>query len=112
MNKIPDKINILGRTFDIIIEDMSKHANDDIGSARLSSQKIWIDSDDNIHIQEKEETLFHEVIEMINKMCELDLDHKTITILSSILYQVLSENKLSFGYTENDTVRGKEIENE
>ena len=98
MKKIPDKLNILGKRFDIVLEDMSKHACDHMGSAQLSTQKIWIDTE--VHIQEKEETILHEIIEMINKMCELELDHKQMTTLSSTLYQVLSDNKLSFGNTE------------
>lgn len=100
MNKIPNKINILGKRFDIILEDMQKHANDHVGSAQLSIQKIWIDTE--VHIQEKEETLLHEVIEMINKMCELDLDHHKMTTLSSTIYQVLSDNNLSFGDNKNE----------
>lgn len=100
MKNIPIKLNILGRMFSIICEDMVKNACDDMGAAQLSSQTIWVDN--TVHIQQQEETLIHETIEMINKLNELHLDHPTICVLSTSLYQILSENKLQFGDTKNE----------
>jgi hypothetical protein len=43
-----------------------------------------------------EATLIHEVIEAINYLYELGLEHQQITSLEEVLYQVLKENKLHF----------------
>lgn len=95
MNKIPDKINILGRDFEIIKEKFSDHANLHLGSTVMSSQKIWLDTD--YHVQQQEECLIHEIVETIDTMCELGLEHPDMSVLSTALYQVLKENKLTFG---------------
>lgn len=36
--------------------------------------------------------LLHEIIEFINSMLELNLEHRTITSLETALYQVLKDN--------------------
>ena len=61
----------------------------------MTSQKIWIDT--TVHQQQQEETLIHEIIETIDTMCELNLEHPDMSVLSTSLYQVLKENKLTFG---------------
>lgn len=42
-------------------------------------------------------TLVHEIIEAINWMHELKLEHTAICTLSEVLYQVLKDNDLYFG---------------
>lgn len=110
MNKIPDKINILGKQFTISVRNREHDGIDKLASSRYSTQEIWIEKE--CHIQMQEECLIHEILEMLDIMCELNMEHDKISVLGTTLYQVLTENKLSFEYTENDTVRGKEIENE
>lgn len=100
MNKIPNKINIMGQIFDVILEDLGKHASDDIAAGRRSSSKIWIDNTTNKQVQE--ECLLHEIVEMINLDFELKLEHRDITTLSTAIYQVLYENNLSFGDNKNE----------
>ena len=95
MREIPNKVNILGRDFDVIKEKFSDHANTHIGSTVMISQKIWLDTE--THKQQQEETLIHEIIETIDTMCELGMEHPDMSVLSSVLYQVLKENKLTFG---------------
>lgn len=95
MKEIPNKVNILGRDFEIIKENFASHANTHIGSTVMISQKIWLDTE--THKQQQEETLIHEIIETIDTMCELGLEHPDMSVLSSALYQVLKENKLQFG---------------
>lgn len=109
MKKIPDKINILGRQFTISVRNRDHDGTGELASARYATQEIWIDSE--AHIQVQEESLIHEIIEMLNTMCELNLQHEKISVLGTTLHQVLIDNKLLFGYIENDTVRGKELEN-
>lgn len=102
MKKIPNKINILGRQFTVSVRNRDHDGTGELASARYATQEIWIEEDS--HIQVQEEGLIHEILEMLNIMCELNIDHDKISILGVTLYQVLSENKLSFGYTENDSV--------
>lgn len=99
MNKIPNKINILGKQFTISVRNREHDGTDQLASARYATQELWIEKDS--HIQVQEEGLIHEVIEMINTMCELNLDHGSISILGTTLYQVLADNKLSFGNVED-----------
>lgn len=42
------------------------------------------------------EVLLHEVMEAICNRCELELDHRTLTILSESIHQVLRDNRLVF----------------
>ncbi|MFP4017190.1 MAG: hypothetical protein ACLFUI_09175 [Halanaerobiales bacterium] len=44
--------------------------------------------------QQKEETLLHEIIEAINYMYCMDLDHHQIELLGVTLHQALKDNKL------------------
>ena len=47
------------------------------------------------------EVLLHEILEAIINRCELDVEHKTLTILSESLHQVLRDNHLVF-YEEEE----------
>jgi len=97
MNKIPNKINILGKEFDIIYEDFSDHAGTEYnGALEVCTQKMWINTH-RTHIQQQEESLIHEITEAINIMCDINLKHQDIQTISAVLYQVLSDNKLRFG---------------
>ena len=42
------------------------------------------------------ETFLHEIHESINRIFNLELDHKTLTLLSEILFQTIRRNKLNF----------------
>lgn len=42
------------------------------------------------------EVLLHEIIEAICNRCEVEVEHRVITIISEGLHQVLRENKLKF----------------
>lgn len=95
MKEIPDEINIIGRKFDIMKENRDIHGIDQLASARYATQKIWIDN--QTHIQVQEESLLHEILEMFDKMFELDMSHDKLSTISTALYQVLSENNLQFG---------------
>jgi len=98
MKTIPNKINILGRDFTVSIRNREHDGTGELASSRYAAQCIWIEKD--CHIQVQEESLIHEMIEMLNTMLELDLEHHKISSLGVSLYQVLYENKLSFGNME------------
>lgn len=44
--------------------------------------------------QNQETTLIHEIVEAINYLYELNLEHNKIQILEATLYQVLKDNKM------------------
>ena len=92
--KIPIKIKICGKTYDIIIRNnrATTDGYDGAASGSVWSQKIWIDNDQ--HIEGQEECLLHEVIELISKEMDFGLSHIVISTLSNILYQVLKDNSL------------------
>lgn len=100
MNKIPNKINILGKEFTILVRNRELDGIDQLASARDSTQSIWIEKE--CHHQVQEEALLHEILEMFNTLCELNLPHEKLSILGVLLYQVLSDNKLSFGDVKNE----------
>ena len=43
-----------------------------------------------------EETLCHEIIENINANYELNMEHRVIQVLGTVIYQVLHDNRLKF----------------
>jgi hypothetical protein len=45
----------------------------------------------------EEETLMHEIIEIIDEAHELKLPHRTIMTLGTALHQILVDNDLNFG---------------
>ena len=45
-------------------------------------------------IQNQETTLIHEIIEAINYLFELNLEHNKIQTLEAALYQILKDNKM------------------
>lgn len=74
------KINILGKPFIVIYDEIE----DVHGIAKTDKQEIKISTE--IGKEEQEETLIHEIIEVINYQLDLELPHGTIMRLSSGLY--------------------------
>ena len=88
--KIPKKIKIGGKTFEIIIQDDVSAGITNQGKSSAWSQKIWLNS--NQHSEAMEETLLHEIVELIQIENNLDINHQSISTLSVNLYQVLKDN--------------------
>ena len=62
-----------------------------LGESCGNSLKISIDS--GICEDLKTATLIHEIVEQLNFIYELNLEHNVITILGNTLHQVLKENE-------------------
>lgn len=94
--KMPDSIKIGAHSFDVKIVPNLKDdsAHNCCGRCNGSEQKIEINPCYPQSCQEA--TLIHEIIEGINYLYELGLEHHQITILEETLYQVLKENRLHF----------------
>lgn len=68
--------------------------NQSFGSCDVVGSKMYINSRSSKGQQES--TLLHEIIEHINSSGDLQMNHSQISILESMLYQVLKDNKLFF----------------
>lgn len=91
MFKIPSKIKIGGYTYEVIVEKREvNHGTNSFGSANTRYLRILIEED--LPQQQKESTLIHEIIEMIDSNFDLQLSHQTISTISDSLYQVLVDN--------------------
>ncbi len=95
--KIPEKLKIGALEFDVIIEE---HRTRDAGtdwSASMNAkyQKIFLDKEggkpDGIM-----DDLLHEIVEAVNSLNDLGLNHQTISTLATGLHQVLRDNRLVF----------------
>lgn len=91
--KIPTRIKIGEHKVDVYLvkSDILK----DAGLFDFWFQTIKINIDDTKE-DTQAEAFLHEIIEAISKFYELGLDHKTITTLSEVLFQVIRGNNLDF----------------
>jgi len=89
-----DSIKIGGLTYKVIFDEFITTDRSELGNVSITSQTIRIAQ--NSTIEQQEETLLHEVVEVINSSCDLDLEHNQIATLSYILYQVLKDNQIEF----------------
>ncbi|QCX32467.1 hypothetical protein FDN13_01440 [Caloramator sp. E03] len=92
--KLPDKLKIGGIILNAITDEHLAGADDRFGECDLIRGRIVIDGtqpDDH-----KDVVLLHEILEVINKEHQLELEHRQITSLASCLYQVFKDNKISF----------------
>ncbi len=102
---IPKNLKIGGLNFEIVVEPHRRrdHGVDTTASENCKYQKIWVDSE-----AQKEDgmmdDLLHEIVEAINCLYDLELNHQTITTLAEALHQVMRDNRLVF-FEESD---GKE----
>ena len=88
------KINILGRDFRVEEfgpSPMTRAAGDDDTCGCMVNAMSTIYIDPNQEIQSKESTLLHEVIEAVNSMLELKLEHTQICSLETGIYSAIRE---------------------
>lgn len=83
-------VKIGGRTYRIKYKDGLARLHDAAG--RSCASKCTIDIDPVGATHHKREIFWHEVIEQLNYIYELNLPHSTITVLGAGLYQVLADN--------------------
>lgn len=86
--KIKPKIRIAGRDFEVkYIEGLA-----DDGSTDFTNNIILIR--DELSEENKQTTLLHEIIECINSIYDLNLNHQTIQTLEAGLFQIYKDNEL------------------
>lgn len=72
-----------------------KSVPDHLGSQNMGQWSILkkhIIIDEALAPNVRDETVLHEVIEAINQICDLRLEHPKISTLSAVLHQVLVDN--------------------
>ena len=92
--RIPDTIKIGG--FTVSVEESRNLIADrnELGNYTPRTQTIVLDAD--CTDQQKEETLLHEILEAITAIYDIKLDHHILSLLATILHQVLKDNELGF----------------
>lgn len=86
-------INILGHKYEVKTEE---HLGRDRSAHGMScGNGCWIVIDPSIPPTMQDSTLVHEIVEQLDFLLELKLEHHQITALCSGLYQVLHDNKLA-----------------
>ncbi len=93
--KIPKKLKIGSHIYKVkYFNRDKKDLNDNLGSCHFTKNEIIINSNPEIAISQKEQTLFHEILEAISYLYQLKLNHEQISIVSEAYYQVLKDNNL------------------
>jgi hypothetical protein len=89
MAKLP-KVKIGGHRYRVRYKNgIARHR----GALGVScGSKLSIDLEPDLKRSQINATFWHEVIEQVNDMHELELSHSTITTLGECLYQVLADN--------------------
>lgn len=83
-------LKILGKKYNI--EDMSTPENGPFGLCHLAESKIYIN--EVLSEDEYNDTILHEIIHAIDFAGRLNLKEKQVHSLSTLLYSVLTDNKL------------------
>lgn len=78
--------------FDYTFAEAKNLARDEDALGNSCYNSLTINVDESLDKSLKAATIIHEIIEQINCISELDLEHNKITTLANSLYQVISEN--------------------
>jgi hypothetical protein len=90
--KIPQRVKILGHIY--TVKEYESYPSDTYGSHDPNTLTIRLNNNKND--SQIASTFLHEIIEAVNHLLELGLEHRQISGLESGLYQVLKDNKLMF----------------
>jgi hypothetical protein len=90
--QIPRQVKILGHIYSV--KEYESFSSDTFGSHDPNTLTIRLNNNKND--SQIASTFLHEIIEAVNHLLELGLEHRQISGLESGLYQVLKDNKLMF----------------
>ena len=90
---LPDEVKV--GPYDIKVEVIQNIAIDREHGGEYSSRELKISLDSSIE-KRHGEIFWHEIIEAINDIYNLKINHDDMMVLGVVLYQVLKENKLTF----------------
>lgn len=94
--KIPKRLNILGLDYKVVFRQDGKDSISNSASHSSWFNKIWITNDAERSEKAQAQDLVHEIMEVINQAHDLKLEHTLLSTIASSLFQVLSDNHLSF----------------
>ena len=87
---IPERLKVGGLDYEVsFVENLARDYGAN-GSHWGNALKIKID--DSLPRQNQETTFLHEIIEALNFVYEIKLEHKQLSVLEAGLYQVLKDN--------------------
>lgn len=92
--KIPEKIKLGGFNITVKKERHLIIERNELGNYRPRIQQITIDEDNTD--QQQEETLIHEILEAITCHYDVDIEHHKLSVIATVLHQVLKDNDLNF----------------
>ena len=89
---IPKEIKIGGFKVIVNLVDNLISDRDSYGEYSPRTQEIRIDKTNTRQLQE--ETFLHEVMEAITSIYAIDITHKDLSIIATVLHQIITDNKL------------------
>ena len=93
--QIPKKIKIGGFIIEVIYENNLMTDRQHTGEYHPRIQTIKIDKD--CSEQEKEEVFVHELLEAIKAIYNIELYHRELTLLATVLHQVIKDSRTPRG---------------
>lgn len=85
-------IKIGGYTINAYLKEKIVIKRNNLGEYHQDTQKIYIEKASTL--QQKRESFIHEIIEAINSIYNLEIDHGKLTLLSTVLHQVFTDNEI------------------
>lgn len=87
---IPDKIKIGGYIVEVKEQEHLTLERANQGEYHPMTQEIFIDP--AMTEQQKQETFIHEVLEAITSIYDIDIEHKDLSNIATVLHQVIKDN--------------------
>lgn len=87
-------IRILGANVKTLYDGLTLRREGRRGSSNGAHLEINIDP--SYPEDALKETLCHEILEMLTYMCDIEMEHQTLSTLSCALFQVLNDNPKIF----------------
>lgn len=92
--QIPEQIKIGGYIVGVKEVENIMHDRRELGNYQPRTQEIQLDKANTD--QQKEETFMHEIIEAITTIYDIDIDHHKLSVIATVLHQVMKDNRLTF----------------
>ena len=90
--KIPGTLKIGAHKFKVLQKTEAEVVSGNLGACQVTTCRIWINTSPEIAISQREQSFFHEVMEALNGLYQLNLEHHKIETIAEGMYQVLNDN--------------------
>lgn len=105
---LPNKVNVVEIEYTVKEVKGLENNHNKMGCIRYGSAEIELDAD--MSLERKEQVFVHEMLHAcFFEAGYIDQDEDVINRVGAILYQVIKENKLSFGDPTVETDQGDKI---